>query len=348
MVIFSATRILTLFALSFVVALIITPFIFSFLERFNLRKSNIRDEKSAPIFYQYHKDKASTPTMGGTIIWLTVLGLALVFFILGNLLDGFADYFNFVNRSETYVPLFALLFSALVGMFDDVMGILGKGPHGGGLKMRHKILLYTLVAFVGAWWFYFRLGWHTVYLPFVGSLDFGFWYFPFFIFVIVATAFSANETDGLDGLAGGVFLFSFVALDIVAFILHKYDLAAMISVIIGSLLAFLWFNIHPAKFFMGDTGSMSLGITLGIIAMLTDTSLFLPLFAFVFMIESVSVIIQTISKKIRKKKVFLSTPIHHHFQALGWPESQITMRFWIISAVTTTLGLVLFFLARFA
>jgi phospho-N-acetylmuramoyl-pentapeptide-transferase len=346
MTIFSATRVLMLFALSFVVALLITPPVFSFLQKFH--KSNIRDEESAPVFYQYHKDKSSTPTMGGIIIWATVLGIAFVFLILGNFLDGFANYFNFVNRSETFIPLFALAFAAAIGLFDDLMGIKGIGPHGGGLKMRHKILLYTLAAVLGAWWFYFRLGWHTVYVPFVGPLDFGWWYLPFFIFVIVATAFSANETDGLDGLLGGVSLFSFVALDVVAFVLHKYDLAAMIATIVGALLAFLWFNIHPAKFFMGDTGSMSLGITLGVIALMTDTSLFLPFFAFIFVVESGSVIIQVLSRKLRKKKVFLSTPIHHHFQGLGWPESQITMRFWIVSAVMTTLGLAIFFLTRFA
>ena len=207
MIVFSATRVLIVFALSFVAALIVTPFVFSFLEKFNLRKANIRDEKSAPVFYQYHKDKSSTPTMGGIIIWATVLALALVFLILGKIFDGFANYINFVNRSETYLPLFALIFAAIVGLFDDLMGIKGIGPHGGGLKMKYKIMLYTLVAVVGASWFYFRLGWHTVYFPFIGSLDIGFWYLPFFIFIIVATAFSANETDGLDGLLGGVFLF---------------------------------------------------------------------------------------------------------------------------------------------
>ncbi len=348
MTIFSATRVLILFALSFVTALLITPVVLSFLEKFNLRKANIRDEKTAPVFYQFHKDKSSTPTMGGIIIWATVIGLALIFLVLGNLFDGFANYMNFVNRAETYVPLFAMAFAALVGLFDDMMGIKGIGPHGGGLKMRHKLMLYFAVSLLGAWWFYFRLGWQTIYFPFIGSLDIGWWYIPFFIFVIVGTAFSANETDGLDGLAGGVFLFAFGALDIVAFVLHKYDLAAMIAAILGALLAFLWFNIHPAKFFMGDTGSMSLGITLGVIALMTDTALFLPFFAFILVVESGSVIIQVLSKKIRKKKIFLSTPIHHHFQGLGWPESQITMRFWIISAVTTTLGLVVFFLAKFA
>ncbi len=346
--IFEAVRVLIMFALSFAVALFVTPFFLRFSERFDFRKKNIRDEKSAPVFYSFHKNKSETPTMGGMIIWVTVLGLALTFFVLRYFLDGFADYFDFVNRAETYLPLAALFLTALVGLADDLFGILGKGPHKGGLTMSQKLLLYTAVAIVGAWWFYFKLGWDVLYIPFVGSVYIGVWYIPFFILVLVATAFSTNETDGLDGLAAGTLFFAFGALAVVSFILGRYDLTAMNTAILGALLAFLWFNINPAKFFMGDTGSMSLGITLGVMAMLTNTALFLPFFGIILVVESVSVIIQVLSKKLRGKKVFFSTPIHHHFEALGWIESQITMRFWIISAVATIFGLVLFFLARFA
>jgi phospho-N-acetylmuramoyl-pentapeptide-transferase len=349
MEVFAAVRILIIFSLSFVLALLITPLVIRFIRKYGVRKNNIRDEASAPVFYSFHKEKqASTPIMGGIIIWATVLGLALVFFIFNQFFDGFSEYFNFVNRAETYLPLATLAFAALVGLIDDFFGILGKGPHGGGLSVPQKLLLYAAVSFVGAWWFYFRLDWHTLFVPFVGTVDLGLWYIPFFVFVIVATAFSSNETDGLDGLLGGVMFFAFAAMVAVAFILHRYDLAVMIAAILGSLLAFLWFNIFPAKFFMGDTGSMSLGITLGVTAMLTNTALLLPFFGFILVVESFSVIIQLLSKKIRKKKIFLSTPIHHHFQAIGWPESQITMRFWIIGAIMAIFGLALFFLSRFA
>ena len=330
------------------VALLLTLLFIHFAEKFDFRKKNIRDEKSAPVFYHFHKKKSETPTMGGVIIWATVLGLAMLFFFLRYLLDGFADYFDFVNRAETYLPLAALFFTALVGLADDMFGIMGMGPHKGGLTVGQKLLLYTGVATVGAWWFYFKLGWDILYIPFIGNVFIGPWYIPFFIFVLVATAFSTNETDGLDGLAAGTLFFAFGAMVVVAFVLQRFDLAAMNAAILGALLAFLWFNINPARFFMGDTGSMSLGITLGVVAMLTNTALFLPFFGLVLVGESVSVIIQVLSKKIRGKKVFLSAPIHHHFEALGWVESQITMRFWIISAVATIFGLVLFFLARFA
>jgi len=348
MTIFNGIKILTIFTISFLVALLFTPFIFNFLQKFNLRKKNIRDEKTAPVFYQFHKDKSNTPTMGGIVIWATTIFLSLLFDILNHFFNGFFGYLNFISREETYIPLTVLFLGAIIGMFDDVLGILGKGPHGGGLNMRIKIILYTGISILAASWFYFKLGWHTVYIPFIGNVDFGFWYFIFFIFVIVATAFSTNETDGLDGLVGGILLFAFGALTIAAFIMHKYNLAAMIASLLGGLLAFLWFNIYPAKFFMGDTGSMSLGITLGIVAMLTNTEFFLPFFGFILVIESLSVIIQTISKKIYHKKIFLSTPIHHHFQGKGWPESQITMRFWIINSVVAIVGLVIFFLDKFA
>lgn len=348
MEIFEAVRILIMFALSFVLALILTPFITRKLEALNVRKRNIRDERSAPVFHKMHRGKSETITMAGIIVWATVLGLALIFFVLRNFFDGFFDYLNFVNRAETYLPIAALLLSALVGLFDDFLGIKGVGGKGGGLSMSYKILLYSAVAALGALWFYFRLGWDVLYVPFLGSFSLGPWYMLVFIFVIVATAFSTNETDGLDGLAAGVMFFAYIAMTVVAFVLHRYDLAVMNGAILGALLAFLWFNIYPARFFMGDTGSMSLGVTLGVVAMLTNSVVFLPFFAIILVIESLSVIVQTLSKKIRGKKIFISTPIHHHFEALGWHESQVTMRFWIISAVSTVFGLTLFFLARFA
>ncbi|MBI2278455.1 MAG: phospho-N-acetylmuramoyl-pentapeptide-transferase [Candidatus Brennerbacteria bacterium] len=347
MEIFEAIRILILFALAFVVALFLTPFVFHRLKAWNIKKRNIRDASSAPVFYSLHKNKGDTPTMGGVIIWATILGLAALFFAADKLFDGFASYFDFVNRAETYLPLAALAFAAIVGFVDDLFGILGKGPHGGGLTVPQKLILYTAVSLIGAWWFYFRLGWDVLFVPFVGQVTVGWWYIPIFMFVIIASAFSANETDGLDGLAAGVLFFAFGALAVVSFVLHRYDLAAMNAVILGALLAFLWFNIYPARFFMGDTGSMALGITLGVVTMLTNSVFFLPFFGIILVVESCSVIVQTISKKVRKKKIFLSTPIHHHFEALGWPETQVTMRFWFVSAVATILGLVFFFLARF-
>ncbi len=342
-----AIRVLTISIIAFATALIFTSPVLNLLKKLNFNKQ-IRASENTPIFSKLHAGKANTPTMGGVIIWGTVLGLAALFFILDFLFDGFFGNFNFINRAETYLPLTALFIAAILGFVDDLLGVSKIGPAGGGLSIRYKLVVYTLLSVVGAWWFYapYNLDWHIIKIPFFGTYDIGVWYIPIFMFIIISSAFSANETDGLDGLFGGVALFAYGALTAVAFVSGKYDLAIMGGAIVGALLAFLWFNIYPAKFFMGDTGSMALGITLGVMALLTHTVFLLPFFAIILVVESLSVIIQLTSKKLFKRKVFLSTPIHHHFEAIGWPESQVTMRFWIISVVFMGLGLVIFFLDR--
>lgn len=340
------TRVLMAAVLAFLVALGITPLVTSFLKHYQFNKQ-IRAKESAPIFSQLHQKKAGTPTGGGIIIWGTVVGIAAIFWLLHIFFDGFFSQLNFIDRAQTYLPLLALIGAALVGLADDILGILHIGPRGGGLGMRHKLLLYTIIALLGGLWFYFKLDWNTINVPFLGQFAVGYWFLLYFVFIIVASAFSVNETDGLDGLAGGTSLFSFTALTVIAFVLDRFHLAAFTATLVGALLAFLWYNIYPARFFMGDTGSMALGITLGTVSLITQSALLLPFFAIIPVIESLSVIIQLSSKALRNgKKVFLSTPIHHHFEALGWVESQIVMRFWIISAIFTTLGLVLFFLNR--
>ena len=345
--VFEITRILALTTFSFLVALLIaTPLTVRALKFLKFKKQ-IRNENEAPIFSKMHQGKAGTPTMGGVIVWGTVLFIALFFWAMNIWFDGFFGTLNFIDRAQTYLPLAAMVIAALVGLADDLFGVFKIGGGSGGLKVRHKLILYSVIAAIGAWWFFFKLEWHTLMIPFFGNIEIGFWYIPLFMFVIIASAFSANETDGLDGLLGGVSLFIFASLMVVAFSLGKYDLAALSGVMVGSLLAFLWFNIYPAKFFMGDTGSMALGITIGVIAMLTNTVLILPFFAFIFVMESLSVIIQITSKALRGgKKVFLSAPIHHHFEALGWHETTVTMRFWIITVILNALGLILFFLSR--
>jgi len=283
--------------------------------------------------------------MGGILIWGTVLILAIIFWLLSKLgVNGIVTEINFVDRGQTFLPLGIMALSAIIGAIDDLLGIFRIGPKGGGLKVRHRLLLYAFVALIGAWWFFFKLDWDVIRIPFWGNFNIGFWYILVFIFVIVATAFSANETDGLDGLAGGVLLTSFAAYGTIAYIQGHFNLTAFCATIIGALLAFLWFNVYPARFFMGDTGSMSLGVTLGVIAMLTNQFLLLPLIGFILVAESLSVIIQVLSKKIRGKKIFLSSPLHHHLEAIGWPETKITMRFWIISGIFSVIGLILAFL----
>jgi len=170
------------------------------------------------------------------------------------------------------------------------------------------------------------------------------WFIPFFILAVVAASFAVNETDGLDGLAAGSLMIAFFAYGLIAFLQGKNDLASFIGVICGGLLAFLWFNVHPAKFFMGDTGSMGLGVLLAVVAFLTNSIFLLGLIGFVFMAEAASFLLQLLWRKAFHKKLFLSAPLHHHLEALGWPEAKVTMRFWIIAAVTSIVGVIIYFL----
>ncbi|MFA6437446.1 MAG: phospho-N-acetylmuramoyl-pentapeptide-transferase [Candidatus Paceibacterota bacterium] len=340
---FDVVRLIITVVSSFLLALFFTPLLTKLLERYGLVKYVERE--NVPIFTKLHKKKEGTPTMGGILVWGTVLLTIILFEIIGKLGKGtYLENLSFLSRQETFLPLGAMLVAALLGLVDDIFGILRIGVRKSGLRVREKIILYTIVAGFCAWWFYFKLDWDLIKIPFVGSFYIGLWYIPVFIFIIVATAFSTNETDGLDGLAGGVLIVAFTALGIIAFTQNKIDLAAFCGAITGSLLAFLWYNIYPAKFFLGDTGSMGLGVTLGIIAMLTNTALLLPFIGFVLVFESVSVILQTGSKKIFGRKIFISTPIHHHFEARGWHESKVTMRFWIIAGVTASIGLIIYLL----
>lgn len=344
---FYIIKILLLTTLAFVVAMSLTPLLTHYLYKYKLGKQ-IRNNGSTPIFTNLHSGKSGTPTMGGILVWVTVLVFSVFFFYLAKFLPfDFFKNLNFLSRSQTLLPLGALVATALVGLFDDWLDVRGKGIlGGGGLKVPHRLLIYAAIALVGAWWFYFKLDWDVFHIPFFGNFQLGWPYILIFVFVIVATAFSVNETDGLDGLAGGILWICFAAFGVIAFATGKYDLATFCGVIVGALLAFLWFNINPARFFMGDTGAMSLGVTLGIIAMLTNSALLLPVIGFIFVLESVTVIIQVLSKKIRGKKIFLSTPIHHHFEAKGWPEPKVVMRFWVIGGVSAVIGLVIFLLDK--
>jgi phospho-N-acetylmuramoyl-pentapeptide-transferase len=344
---FLITKILTLFVAAFVVAFILAPVLISFLYKYKAWKKKPREKtiggESTPIFTKLHGEKEiKTPRMGGILVWGTVL-LAT----LGTFPETRLAKFNFLSRSDTWLPFFTLISASILGLIDDIMVVRSKGKYvGGGMRFKVRLVLISLIALAGAWWFYYKLGWTSIYIPFYGNLEINGFYILLFIIVVLAT-FSGGVVDGLDGLSAGVLAPIFAAFGIIAYSKGLYDLTAFIIVIIGALLAYLWFNVHPAKFYMGETGIMGLTVVLAVIALLTNTVLFLPIIAFVLLAESGSVILQLLSKKIRGKKIFLVAPIHHHFEALGWPESQITMRFWIISGIFSGLGLVLYFLSKF-
>lgn len=343
---FHIVRILVMSALSFAVAFSLTPAVTHFLYKYKMGKS-IRNSGDTPIFSELHAKKAGTPTMGGIIIWLSVLILALFFSVLPKLFPtDLLVSLDFLSRKETLMPLGILVLSAVVGMFDDWLDIKRSTKGGGGLTVKYRLLIYTIIAAIAGYWFYYKLSWDTFHVPFVGTFQMGWTYIVAFVFIVVATAFSVNETDGLDGLAGGVLVYGFMSYGVITFLRGQYDLATFCGVIVGALLSFLWFNINPARFFMGDTGAMSLGITLGIMAMFTNTQLILPIIGSIFVLESASVIIQLTSKRLRGKKIFISSPIHHHFEAIGWPETKIVMRFWVVAQVSAAVGLVIFLLDK--
>jgi len=338
--------VVTIGTAAFVVAFAATPLLTHFLYRARLAKQ-IRRGKT-PVFTKLHAKKEGTPTGGGVLIWVTVLALSLLTWLLGPVLHVpfIEEHLSFLTREQTLLPLGVLVLTALLGLVDDILGAKKIGPWGGGLRARHRLLLYTAIAAFGAWWFYFKLGFDVVHVPGVGDFTIGAWMVPLFIFVAVATAFSVNETDGLDGLSGGVLAFCFFAFGVIAFVQGRIELAMFIATIIGALLAFLWFNVYPARFFMGDTGAMSLGFTLAIVAFLTNSVLVLPIIGFVLVLESLSVIVQVTARKLFRSKVFKSAPIHHHFEAIGWPEPKVVMRFWIIAAVTAMVGLLIGLIGR--
>lgn len=333
---------LSISGICFLIALAWTPFLIRWLKRRKMGKS-IRDAATAPVMAHLHAAKAGTPTMGGLVIWITVGAVALAFHYSCVWL-GWSTVcrLDFLSRSQTLLPLGALLAAALVGLLDDYLNIRKIGPKGGGLRMRYRLISYSLIALGAAWWFYSKLDWDVVHIPFNGNIPLGLWYIPFFAFVIVATSFSVNETDGLDGLAGGALLAAFGSFGVIAFAQGKVDLAIFCAAIFGALMAFVWHNITPAAFFMGDTGAMALGTVLGVVAMLTNQPLLLPLIGLPFVIETASVLLQVASKKLRHgKKIFKSSPLHHHLEAIGWGEPKIVMRFWIISFVCAAIGTVM-------
>lgn len=327
--------------LSFAIVLAFTPWFVSFLHRNKVGKQlrvETVDGKDPTIFRTYHQKKFGTPTMGGILIWGGILLTVAFSRVLS--LAGLVEH-SLLQRGQVYLPLFVMITLGILGGVDDYLNIKGVGKTK-GLKVLPKILSLLGISLLAALWFYFRLDYQSINIPFVGNLHLGMWYIPLFIFVVVGTANAVNFTDGLDGLAGGLLVVAFAAFGVLAYVQELYVLAAFCALCVGATSGFLWHNVPPALFFMGDTGSMALGGTLAVIALMIDDVLLLPFIGIVFVIEMLSVIIQLTSKRLRGgKKVFLAAPIHHHFEALGWGESKVTMRLWIIGAFMALVGVII-------
>ncbi len=340
-------KVFGLASFAFFLAFFSAPALTHYLYKHKMWKKKARNEAlgggETPIFNNLHKEKeVGTPRMGGILIWASAIIVTLIFFLISKFFPSdVSQKLNFFSRSQTWLPLFTLVFASIVGLFDDILQIYGKGKYvAGGVSLAKRIAIVILLGFAGALWFYYKLGIHSIDIPFLGEINLGLFFVPVFVIVMLAM-FSGGVIDGIDGLAGGIFAAIFSAYGGIAFFQNQIDLAAFCGIIVGGILAFLWFNIPPARFYMGETGILGLTTSLTVVAFLTKAVIVLPLIAFPLFAASGSVIIQLISKKFFHKKVFLVAPIHHHFEALGWPSYKVTMRFWVISAVFAVLGMVI-------
>lgn len=338
--------------LAFIIGILITPLLTDFLYRKQMWKKKAGkvalDGKDAPIFNELHKHKeVGTPRMGGVVIWASAfITIAGVWFVSRMFPTETFLKLDFLSRNQTWIPLATLLIGAVVGLIDDYLDVQGSKDHAsGGLSLKKRLFVVGLIGFLCGIWFFYKLDIYTLGLPFGNELFLGVLFIPFFALVTMAV-YSGGVIDGIDGLAGGIFASMFSAYAGIAFYQNQIDLAAFCAVIVGAILAFLWFNIPPARFYMSETGSMALTVTLTVVAFMTDTlgggyGIFvLPIIALPLVLTTLSNIIQVSSKKMRGKKVFLVAPLHHHFEALGWPAYKVTMRYWVVGVVCAILGLI--------
>ncbi len=323
---------------TFILGLIIIPWFISLLRKYKIGK-NIREEsldgKKTELFSALHSKKAGTPTMGGIVIW----GLVVIVVLFTRLLSEFEIiHHSLLQRNEVYLPLFTLVFVGTLGAIDDYFNVKGIGKTKGlPFILRSSILL--LFGLMGGLWFYFKLEVTEITIPFVGLVFIGWWYIPFFLSAIFFTSNAVNVADGLDGLAGGLLTMSFSVLAVLAVMRDHIFLAIFCGVIVGALLAFLWYNVPPAKFYMGDTGAFALGACLAVVALMIDMAFVLPFIGFIFFADTFSVVLQLFWKKYFKRKLFLIAPVHHHFEKLGQSESSIVIRAWIIGGIMCIFGL---------
>ncbi len=335
-------------AVAFFVGIVMTPILTNFLYRHKMwKKSSVKltmDGREATISSKLHNDEErKTPRMGGVVVWGSVLLTVAIFFILATVFpESIFAKLSFLSRNQTWLPLFTLIAGALCGLVDDYLVCREAGTYaGGGLSLRVRLAFVSVLALLGGWWFYAKLGMDSVHIPFVGDAHLGLLFIPLFIIFMIGI-YSGGIIDGIDGLSGGVFASIFSAYTIIAFSQGQIDLAAFSSVVVGGLLAFLWFNIPPARFFNSETGTMALTTSLVVVAFLTKAVLVLLIVAFLLIATSASSSIQILSKKFRKgKKVFVVAPLHNHFQAKGWPPYKVVMRYWVLSIIFAIMGTII-------
>ncbi len=324
---------------AFIIGIIITPILTNFLYKHKMwKKVSVQVDTNgheATISSKLHNDEErKTPRMGGVVIWGSVFITIILFTFFSKL--------NFLSRNQTWLPLFTLMAGSLFGLIDDYMVCKGIGNHkGGGLSPTKRLLFVGILGLIGGYWFYAKLGFTALSIPLFGMVNFGIFIIPLFIIFMIGI-YSGGVIDGVDGLSGGIFASIFSAYAVISFAHGQFDISAFCTAIVGGLLAFLWFNIPPARFFNSETGIMGLTTVLVVVAFLTNGVSVLPVIAFLLIITSASSAIQIISKRYRNgKKVFLVAPLHNHFQVLGWPSYKVTMRYWIVGIVCAVFGVIL-------
>ena len=316
----------------FLLSMALTPFYTHFAYKYKFwkkQKTTTVDGKDLPVMRKLHahKFKHVFPTMAGLIgvVAVTVVTWA----------------FN-LDRGQTWLPLVGFLGGALVGVIDDVINIFGSGRGAAGLRGPVKFFLITVVGVALGWFFAVKLGWTTMLVPFLGNFEVGVvGMILIFAFAVVATSNAVNISDGLDGLSGGLAMLAYGAYGVIALFQGNLLLFGFCLTVVGWLLSYIWFNVPPARFMMGDTGSFALGAGLGVVSMMTNSFLLLPVIGLPFVIEAGSSLLQLFWKKVFKRKLFISAPLHHHLEAIGWGESKIVMRFWIVAGVCAIMGVFL-------
>ena len=341
-------KVLFPWTISFLIGLFLTPFVISKLHKYRAWRRNTnsketimdKDGKILEIINKNEKDQ-KTPRMGGLVIVFSVLITVFLFWAWSFLSTGnTSGFFDILSRKETWLPLMAFIIGAIVGIFDDYFTIRNSGKFKSGLPLRWRLVFVVIFALFAGWWFYEKLGYDSIYLPFWGPIFLGIWFIPFFITSFVAT-FASSTIDGLDGLSGGVMTIIYSMMGFIAFYQDKFDIASLSFVIAGGIMAFLWFNIPPASFYMTEVGYNALSFTLVIIAFMTNTILILPIIAMPLLVTLLSTILQVFWIRVFKKRIFKIAPLHHHFEALGWEQPQIVMRYWLVSIIFGILGLLI-------
>ena len=314
---------------AFLMAMFLTPIYTHFAYKYKFwkkqKKTTVQGD-SLPVMTKLHahKFKRVFPTMAGTIGLVTVVTVTLIC--------------NF-DRGQTWLPLAGFIGGAVVGLIDDLINVFGSGKGAAGLRAPIKFVMISAVGLLLGWFFASKLGWTSVHIPFVGYLELGIvGTVLLFAFAVVATSNAVNISDGLDGLAGGLMMIAYGAYGVIALFQGQWLLTGFCLVVVGWLLSYVWFNVPPARFMMGDVGSFALGAGLGVVAMMTNAFLLLPVIGILLVVEAGSSLIQMFWKKVFKKKLFISAPIHHHLEAKGWGEAKIVMRFWVIAGVFALIG----------